>query len=533
MIHTGCSCRSQPRHRFVVLSIASTIMLVMGLAEAKVVAADIPQSRVKFISPFWGRQTFGLIYVNLADVDVASTFRNLIEHDAVLGNFEHEADAYARLIANLRRAGADEVSILLDLEDLPGSSPALILPLRAGADEAGLVRSLTEEAERRSSLDSISWLRGNICLKLHGAILCASRQVCYRLTAIEPVSDPRLTAALQAVGDREAFALVLPSPDMLRVADETLAIWAPGEQSSTTLRHGLQWAVLYSSPSGAHLKIQSADGAGAEALRSFLLRTLTILGNDSTIRSLFPTWSELISKALPATSGNSLQLSVDRDFALSLARAALGRWYYHFSWRMASGQLRQIGLALHNHLDSKGRFPAAAITDKQGKPLLSWRVAILPFLDQQDLYKDFHLDEPWDSEHNKKLIARIPAVYASQYVLAREGKTSFLGVAGEAAMFPPGPKGLRIGDIKDGTANTVWIVMVDDAHAVPWTKPEDFNYDPKNPKQGLTDRFFRGFPVLMVDASFRVLPSRIDDKTLNALFTRNGGEAIDFERLIP
>jgi Protein of unknown function (DUF1559) len=536
MIQTNCdrrrSCSLTWQHAIVV-SIGGAIMLDTGLPRST--AGDLPESRVKFISPFWGQQTFGLIYVNLAQVDVASVFRGLIQHDAVLGNFEPDADAYARLTADLRRAGANEIYFLLDLTDLPGSSPALILPLRAGADEAGLVRSLTEQAERRSLPGGISWLRGNICLKLHGALLCASQKVCYRLTALEPVSDSRLAGAFRAAGDRDAFALLLPSADMLRVADETLAIWAPDEGSSTptTFRRGLQWAVVDSSSSGTHLKVQSVDGAGAEAFRSFMVRTLKTIGNDSTIQSLCPTWSELISKVRPVTSGDTLQLSVDSNLAVSLSRTALGRWYYHFSWPVASGLLRQIGLAFHNHLDTKGHFPAAAITDKQGKRLLSWRVAILPFLEQQDLYKEFHLDEPWDSEHNKKLIPRMPSVYASQYVLAREGKTAFLGVAGEAAMFPPHLKPLRIGDVPDGTANTVWIVMVDDAHSVPWTKPEDFNYDPKNPRFGLSDRFFRGFPVLMVDASFRVLPSRIDDKTLNALFTRNGGETIDFDRLIP
>ena len=70
--------------------------------------------------------------------------------------------------------------------------------------------------------------------------------------------------------------------------------------------------------------------------------------------------------------------------------------------------LRVIGLATHNYHDTYGHFPAAAILDTQKRPLLSWRVQLLPFLDHDDLYKEFHHDEPWDSEHNKKLIAKIP-----------------------------------------------------------------------------------------------------------------------------
>ena len=73
---------------------------------------------------------------------------------------------------------------------------------------------------------------------------------------------------------------------------------------------------------------------------------------------------------------------------------------------------KQIALAMHNYHAANDHLPPAAIKDKAGKPLLSWRVAILPYLEQAALYNKFHLDEPWDSPHNKALIASMPAVYA-------------------------------------------------------------------------------------------------------------------------
>src|SRR5262245_25073160 len=67
--------------------------------------------------------------------------------------------------------------------------------------------------------------------------------------------------------------------------------------------------------------------------------------------------------------------------------------------------MKQMALAIHNYVSAKKRFPTAAIRDKKnGKPLLSWRVAILPYLEDQTIYGEFHLDEPWDSEHNQKLL---------------------------------------------------------------------------------------------------------------------------------
>ena len=76
--------------------------------------------------------------------------------------------------------------------------------------------------------------------------------------------------------------------------------------------------------------------------------------------------------------------------------------------------LIKIGVELHRYHDAHGKkLPASAIRDRAGKPLLSWRVALLPHLGQDALYKQFKLDEPWDSEHNRKLIPRMPAVFNS------------------------------------------------------------------------------------------------------------------------
>src|SRR6185312_11489838 len=71
-----------------------------------------------------------------------------------------------------------------------------------------------------------------------------------------------------------------------------------------------------------------------------------------------------------------------------------------------------IMIGLHQYHDAHGKLPPPAITDKAGKPLLSWRVALLPYLEQVALYNQFHLDEPWDSEHNRKLLPQMPKVYA-------------------------------------------------------------------------------------------------------------------------
>ena len=187
----------------------------------------------------------------------------------------------------------------------------------------------------------------------------------------------------------------------------------------------------------------------------------------------------------------------------------------------------QIGLAMQNYHSARKSSPPAYKADKDGKPLLSWRVLILPFLDQNDLYKQFHLDEPWDGEHNKALVARMPDIYKSpSSKVSGEGMTNYLAVRGEKCVFA-GANGIALKDITDGTANTIMTVEVTDDKAVVWTKPDDLPYDEKNPLQGLVglhpDNFLAGF----ADGSARFISSTIDPAVLKALFTRNGHEPID------
>jgi RNA polymerase sigma factor (sigma-70 family) len=98
-------------------------------------------------------------------------------------------------------------------------------------------------------------------------------------------------------------------------------------------------------------------------------------------------------------------------------------------------QLVTLSRALLNYHDTMGHLPPPAIVDRDGKPLLSWRVALLPFLEQDNLYKQFHLDEPWDSPHNRKLVAHMPAVYAAVVRTPRPHMTYFQYIVGPEAIF--------------------------------------------------------------------------------------------------
>jgi RNA polymerase sigma factor (sigma-70 family) len=200
--------------------------------------------------------------------------------------------------------------------------------------------------------------------------------------------------------------------------------------------------------------------------------------------------------------------------------------------RMRSmNNLKQIALAMHNYADQHGHFPAADITDEEGRPLLSWRVAILPYIEQDALYRQFKLDEPWDGPNNKRLLAQMPPTYASPGMRTSEpGMTSYKVFTGKDTAFPR-TKGVTFAEITDGTSNTLMAVEL--APPVPWTKPEDIPYSAKAPLPKLQGPFPGGFLAAFCDGSVRFISSNVDEQTLRALITRNGGEVVNIPNMQP
>ena len=197
-----------------------------------------------------------------------------------------------------------------------------------------------------------------------------------------------------------------------------------------------------------------------------------------------------------------------------------------------TNNLKQIGLAFHNYADVKNGFPAAAITSRDGKPLLSWRVAILPYLEQQPLYEKFKLDEPWDSPHNKELIKYMPQVYAcpSRNLAGEPGMTSYRVFTGKGALLEPS-QATKLVDVTDGMSNT--FMVVEAKQAVPWTKPDELPFDADvaahqpAPLFGAGSSHPGGFNSLLADGSVRFIKQTINLLTLRTLITKAGGEVVD------
>ncbi len=196
-------------------------------------------------------------------------------------------------------------------------------------------------------------------------------------------------------------------------------------------------------------------------------------------------------------------------------------------------QFKQILLGLLNYASRHKQFPPRAIEDKEGKPLLSWRVAILPFIDDQSLYEQFHLDEPWDSPNNKPLVAKMPSVFqdASR---PSDGTTTYLAPYGKGLAWDDAHGATKLGEFIDGMSQTIMLVEADNAHAVPWTKPDDLEVNLSKPFDGLaTERAVGKFMIGFADGQVVAVTRSLDPDTMKALFTRNGGEQIDDALVTP
>ena len=204
---------------------------------------------------------------------------------------------------------------------------------------------------------------------------------------------------------------------------------------------------------------------------------------------------------------------------------------------VCNNHVKEIGLAFHDAASAnKDMSMPVAIVAADGRPLLSWRVALLPYLGQEAIYREFHLDEPWDSPHNLTLLPRMPGIYSCPSAPTAVGMTPYVAAAGSGMFFDapepiPGTQtiGVSIGAISDGTANTILLLDLGWKNRVEWTRPAEFVVDVDEVVDLLNATqatHARARPMLFGDGSVRAIAESIDPRTLRALFTRDAGDVV-------
>ncbi|HEV2948997.1 MAG TPA: DUF1559 domain-containing protein [Gemmataceae bacterium] len=509
---------------------ACTLLLILAapsLADDKKFDAD---ARAKAVAPFLDDQTILIAHGDLTRLDVDAIAAKLTEYARPFE--EHLAEAKRELgdwFGAWTKAGVRDMYVVVSLADVPGQPPFLVIPLEGDGDGKGISEAMSQSKHFEHFKFE----------KIGSAVVGGGPRTMARVKNLKADNRPELAKAFAAAGDTAVQAILIPTNENRKIVEEIMPRLPKelGGGPITTVTRGFLWAAVgvdLAPKASVHVTVQSQDAGSAKKLRDLLAQFFKSVGEEGPhnqkARDVLPGFDKLVERLTPKIQEDRLVVTLDEKDLAATLKPVVVKAQDRAEQTRSMNNLKQIGLAMHNFHDANRHFPMVANFDKAEKPLLSWRVHLLPFLDQVQLYKQFHLDEPWDSEHNKKLIEKMPAPYRStkNKELLQAGKTTYLAPVGEHLMFTGTPKTISFRDITDGTSNTIMLVDGDDDHAVIWTKPDDLKVDPKNPKAGLRNNPGSGFLILLGDGSVHYFPANIDVKTLNALFTRDGGEVIKY-----
>jgi len=202
--------------------------------------------------------------------------------------------------------------------------------------------------------------------------------------------------------------------------------------------------------------------------------------------------------------------------------------------------LRQIVLAMHNYRHDYGCFPPAYIADSNGKPMHSWRVLILPYLEEKALYQAYDFSEPWDGPSNRKLAQEQPYEYRCPTSDSRRGgspRTDYVAVSGPKTAWA-NERAIKVQEIPDGASNTIILVEIADSD-INWMEPRDLSFEEAVRGSGVSSHHPRGngyfyhdtlvVNVALADGRVQTLPQGLPSEVLEALLTIDGGETVDIE----
>lgn len=507
-----------------------SIPVVLLLTVAVPTAEQAASTQATAIAPFLGEEVAVVVHIDLTKWDTQPFFRRVLGKLADEDDLSTGTRALDSSVAALKAAGAKDLFLLFEPADMPGL-PAAVVPLVDGADGKSIATALSGGVRSNP-------FRWPATETIRGAVVAGTPAGLARIRNAEPKARPELLAAMAAGGDTSIQIAIVPSTTLRRSIEESLAV-LPRELGGgpiTTVTQGLRWISLtlaFEPKPTIRVVVQAKDPDATKALLNLAQDALDLLANASRNEPALASLAAPIGRIKPLAQGDRITVEADLETTTELVAVPIRRAREAARRSLCVTNLKAITLAMHIYSEVHGAFPPAYSKGPDGKPLLSWRVLILPHLEQKALYDEFHKDEPWDSEHNKTLISRMPSVYtcpSGSRTPAKAGKTSYLTPRGPATIFP-GTEAVKLQDVTDGTSNTLFVVDASDAAAVTWTMPDDWDIAVEPKAQSLFGHHPGGTNVGVADGSVRFLKETITPKVLHDLMTRNGGEIIYWDEL--
>jgi hypothetical protein len=517
-------------------------LFLLGLFVPAVQAADLPADAAKlFGEEFIPADGIGFVSIRVQEILGVKWVDAFQKKLGPVGNSLDESlnkVFFTGKLTNIER-------ILLVVVD-PENEPVTIVTTIKGFDRKALMERVKKEEFKEERVgkqtiynDGGAFVLESYCVMddstlMHGPT--ESVKKCLTSLADKKTSGPLLEVLKQLDATAQVALAVnparIPLPDNLPPEFRPLqplskAKWIALEGSLTD---GVKLGIKVNCDKEKDVAdMQKALEAGQTMLAGFLAGILKQKG----VREDTPSTAKLMDQVLATLKSArieakgqlvqaNLQIKVDSELLATAMDEAAATIKLAAARAKSTNNLRQIAIAMLSMESNDGVLPTSAIYSKAGKPLLSWRVAILPYIEQNTLYEQFKLDEPWDSEHNKKLLDKMPNVYApTTGDLKDRTKTYYKVFVGKSAAFEENTP-LKIAAFTDGLSNTILAIEAGDP--VPWTKPDDIPFDLKKPLPKLAGPF-KGFTLaVFADGHAMSIPATADPKKLLGSITRDQGD---------
>ncbi|QEG23049.1 DUF1559 family PulG-like putative transporter [Mariniblastus fucicola] len=520
---------------------AMSMLVALTFSVSHTIGQDAnPAALKKFVTS----DVIGIAYVDLDNMDLGEA-TELLEKlgfggTASFRRMQERLPEANKQIAALKDAGFSRGYALLRTSDFQAMGTSFVFPLAEGSDSQKAIKTLQNVVVAMSGEDNDA--PSYSAEFRDGAVIAAGPDQFDRLKN-DAANDTVDRSDIWKSIDGGSLGVVLFGDDDSRKVVKELMPPLPGpfaKLDGELIADGTKWigfsAKVNASPE-LKIEIEASDDDSAKVYEAVINDGLKMAKFAPQVREVIPKSEvKFVFEAIkPKRNGTRVTMSAS-ELTKDLDRLAKVLAPQVKAARAAAiktqtkNMLRQLILGMLNYESAHRHFPTQYNVDADGKPLLSWRVHILPFLNQMELYEQFNLEEPWDSEQNLKLVSKMPMTYwdprGEAFELNKEGKTIFQVPAGEGLVFNAANK-TGFGDLTDGSSNTISIVAMPPEQAVPWTKPVDWNVDLENPLEKLKAKGKKEVVLSLCDGSTHEFPLKAPD-TWRRFIGPKDGEIVRF-----
>jgi hypothetical protein len=509
-------------------------VLVLFLLASNLAAAQDQSGFPKALHPFLSQETVAIGVIDLQRVDLEEMVElqtGLSGHSkrSAAGLLKQAKQSQAK-IKQLHEAGVDKLFLLSPIQEFSVQKTVWLGFVNDKKDVETAKNKLTE-LQQTLDIKREPIAKGNV---LVGSFMEKYTQ---QILSANPQPAEIAETALASLAKFDIGVAIIGSPDTRKVLAELNPDFADpfGNLNGKMIANDVQWSSMglsFKNKTGS-LIVQCSDNRTSKQLAAAAEKLIPFLQSKSL---LDPPVAAYINENFKAEANES-RLVADlsdlfKEDGLTLLMKEVTAQQ---GQKEQMKRLQLIAKGCHKFEEANKKLPATANYDKEGKPLLSWRVHILPYMNQNNLYKLFRLDEPWDSEHNIKLLKMLPDCYFGMAANPNQdnleaGKTIYLRPTGKGTLFD-GSTAPTFAMMTDGTVSTMLAVVAGDDHAVEWTRPVDWKFDSEKPWQGLGVKKGEKLKIVTADGAGHRIRDDIDDVQLRNLVNPQDGDIVRMDDL--